>query len=454
LLLCVLRVVVLGTFLKKKRPENVTFKYNNMNRKQKITVYFFANRQKVKDGNLALYIRIRIDGSFSTVSTGKFVNPQIWDQQRGKLKGSTPMAHSLNAYIDKVRNDMQQYFMDKQARGLLVTTKELKDKFLGVEEKEKEVTILEAFEYHNLNMLERARAGIIAKKTHTRYEIAKNKMIAFMKAKYKTSDMPLKDLKITFISGFEHFLRTKENLMANSAYKYMKSLKRVMNLSVEMEWIPMNPFVNYKCAFYSPEREILNEEEIEILINKELISPRMATIRDVFVFCCYTGFAYAEVYKFKRDAITRGIDGELWITAHRTKTGIRESVPLLPVALEIIERYREDPYCVKNNKLLPVLSNQRYNSYLKELAAICGLKHELTSHIARHTFATTVTLSNGVPIETVSKMLGHTRLATTQIYAKVLDTKVSQDMNVLKNVLEKKTKRNDPPEDSKILKIG
>ena len=425
-----------------------------MNKRQKITVHFYLNKQKAKKDQFALYIRLRIDGTLATISTGRFVTSNLWDERKERLKGSTPMAHTMNAYIDKIRNDMQQYFMDKQARGVLVTTKELKDKFLGVEEKVKEVTILEAFEYHNLNMLERARAGIIAKKTHTRYEIAKNKMIEFMKTKYKTSDMPLKDLKISFISGFEHFLRTKENLMANSAYKYMKSLKRVMNLSVEMEWIAVNPFANYKCAYYSPEREILNEEEIEILINKELSSPRMATIRDVFVFCCYTGFAYAEVYKFKRDAITRGIDGELWITAHRTKTGIRESVPLLPVALEIIERYTEDPYCVKHNKLLPVLSNQRYNSYLKELAALCGLKHELTSHIARHTFATTVTLSNGVPIETVSKMLGHKKLATTQIYAKVLDTKVSQDMNVLKNVLEKKTKKKDLQEGSKIRRIG
>jgi site-specific recombinase XerD len=424
-----------------------------MNKKQKINVHFYLNKQKAKNDQFALYIRLRIDGTLATISTGRFVSSALWDSHKEKVKGSTPVAHSMNAYIDKIRNDMNQYFLDKQARGLEVTTKELKDKFLGVEEKQKEVTIVEAFNYHNLNMLERARAGIIAKKTHTRYEIAKNKMIEFMKDKYKTSDMPLKDLKLSFISGFEHFLRTKSNLMANSAYKYMKSLKRVMNLSVEMEWIAVNPFTNYKCAYYSPERQILNEEEIEIMLNKQFTSPRMQTIRDVFVFCCYTGFAYAEVYKFKRDAITRGIDGDLWITAHRTKTGIRESVPLLPVALDIIERYKEDPYCVKHNKLLPVLSNQRYNSYLKELSALCGLKHELTSHIARHTFATTVTLSNGVPIETVSKMLGHTKLATTQIYAKVLDTKVSQDMHKLRNLLEMKSNKK-PKEDINIRKIS
>jgi integrase len=155
-------------------------------------------------------------------------------------------------------------------------------------------------------------------------------------------------------------------------------------------------------------------------------------VRDVFIFCCYTGFAYSDAYKFERDALTIGIDGEYWLSTNRQKTGTRESVPLLPIALENIQKYQDHEYCKAYNKLLPVNSNQRYNAYLKELADICGIKKKVTTHIARHTFATTVTLANGVPIETVSSMLGHNSIRTTQIYAKVVEKKVSEDMLMLK----------------------
>lgn len=168
---------------------------------------------------------------------------------------------------------------------------------------------------------------------------------------------------------------------------------------------------------------------------KEIDIPRLAEVRDVFVFCCYTGFAYSDIYKFEYDAVTKGIDGGYWLSTNRQKTGTKESVPLLPIALDIIEKYREHEYCIEANKLLPVNSNQRYNAYLKEIAAICGIKKKITSHIARHTFATTVTLANGVPIETVSSMLGHNSIRTTQIYAKVVEKKVSEDMQSLKEKL-------------------
>ena len=203
-------------------------------------------------------------------------------------------------------------------------------------------------------------------------------------------------------------------------------------MSVCLDWIPSNPFNNFRCSYTSPERQVLTQDELNLIMKKDIDIERLNEVRDVFIFCCYTGFAYSDVYKFERDALTIGIDGEYWLSTNRQKTGARESVPLLPIALEIIQKYRDNEYCVEHNKLLPVNSNQRYNAYLKEIADICGIKKKITTHIARHTFATTVTLANGVPIETVSSMLGHNSIRTTQIYAKVVEKKVSEDMQLLK----------------------
>jgi integrase len=191
----------------------------------------------------------------------------------------------------------------------------------------------------------------------------------------------------------------------------------------------------FKTSYRNPVRQVLTQEELYVLINKELTIERLAEVRDVFIFCCFTGFAYGDIYNFEQGDEEIGIDGNTWLSTQRQKTGVRERVPLLPIALRIVEKYKTNEYCIRNNKLLPVNSNQRYNAYLQEIAIICGIKKKLTTHIARHTFATTVTLANGVPIETVSAMLGHTSIKTTQIYAKVLEKKVSEDMNLLRSKL-------------------
>lgn len=176
----------------------------------------------------------------------------------------------------------------------------------------------------------------------------------------------------------------------------------------------------------------MSAEELEAIENKEFKIARLAEIRDIFVFSCYTGLAYADVWKLTPEQITIGIDGEKWIHTYRTKTKVRSNVPLLPNAIEILEKYKKHPECVYSGRLLPVRSNQKMNAYLKEVADLCGINKELTFHIARHTFATTVTLTNNVPIESVSSMLGHKSIKTTQIYAKVVEKKVGADMQTLK----------------------
>ncbi len=402
---------------------------------QKLKVNFHLKQKNAEQQKLPLYIRIYVDGKKTEVATHHTLDKKDWDRKRNRVRSAAKNSQLLNNYLDLAQNRIQQHFLEYTARGLQVTPADLKDKFLGKKAAAERKTLLEAFDYHNKKMDEKVKVGLITKKTHSRYGITKNKVAAFIKSHYKANDVVLDEVKLSFVTNFEHYLLTKDLLQTNTAYKYIKNLKRVMNMCVEIDWLPANPFNAFKCSYVNPEREVLTSEEIKALIEKDIKMPRLAMIRDVFVFCCYTGFAYSDVYKFEHNALDRGIDGDYWLTTFRQKTGIRESVPLLPVALEIVQRYQNDKYCIKHNKLLPVISNQRYNSYLKELAAICGIDKELTSHIARHTFATTVTLSNGVPIETVSKMLGHTKLATTQIYAKVLDTKVSADMQALKEKL-------------------
>lgn len=408
---------------------------------QKLKVNFHLKQKNAEQRQLPLYIRIYVDGKKTEVATHHMLDKKDWDRKRNRVRSAAKNSQLLNNYLDLAQNRIQQFFLEYTARGLPVTPTDLKDKFLGKKAAAERKTLLEAFDYHNKKMDEKVKVGLITKKTHSRYGITKNKVEAFIKAHYKTNDIALDEVKLSFVTNFEHYLFTKDLLQTNTAYKYIKNLKRVINMCVEVDWLPANPFNAFKCSYVNPERQVLTSEEIKTLLKKDIKMPRLAMIRDVFVFCCYTGFAYSDVYKFEHDALDRGIDGEYWLTTFRQKTGIRESVPLLPVALEIVQRYQKDKYCIKHNKLLPVISNQRYNSYLKELATICGIDKELTSHIARHTFATTVTLSNGVPIETVSKMLGHTKISTTQIYAKVLDNKVSSDMKDLREKLAEVTPR-------------
>lgn len=418
-----------------------------MNTNQKFHTLFHLNRQRSKKGVSALYIRVYANGTRTEISTPFKVDLKDWDDKNKKMKTGKPDAALINSHLDEAKSKLHKHFVLAVASDEVITAQDLKSRYLGKgKEKPKYKTICDAFDYHNQKMAEMVEIGKITRKTLLRYKSSKSKVIEFMKMQYKVEDMHLKDLRLSFITEFDHYLITVEKLQTNTAHKIIKVVKKIMNQAVALDWIPSNPFNQFKCTYKNPERIVLTQSELDTMINKKLMIPRLREVRDIFIFQCYTGFAYTDLYNFKQDAVTIGIDGEYWLTTFRKKTGTKENVPLLPVALEIIERYKEHPECVKGNKLLPVDSNQRYNGYLKELAELCGINKKITTHIARHTFATTVTLSNGVPIETVSKMLGHTRLATTQIYAKVLEKKVGDDMKVLREKLSP----NSPSKEQKV----
>ena len=404
-----------------------------MNTNQKFYTLFHINKQRTKNGKAPLYMRVYVNGSRSEISSPFKVTVKDWDPKSQKMKAGRKDALVVNAFLDEAKSKLNKLFVLSVAAGEVINAKELRARFQGKKEATPEFkTIMDAFNYHNNKMEETVAIGKITRKTLLRYQSTQKKVILFMKRQYKVEDMPLKDMRLAFITEFDHYLLTVEKLQSNTAHKIIKIVKKVMNQAVALDWIPSNPFNQFKCSYKNPERIVLTQKELDDLMNKEFEVPRLEEVRDVFIFQCYTGFAYSDMYKFKRDDISIGIDGEYWLTAYRQKTGTKENVPLLPVALEILEKYKDHPVCCAENKLLPVNSNQRFNAYLHEIAKICNIKKKITTHIARHTFATTVTLSNGVPIETVSRMLGHTRLATTQIYAKVLEKKVSEDMQLLK----------------------
>lgn len=224
----------------------------------------------------------------------------------------------------------------------------------------------------------------------------------------------------------------------NTAMKYMKDLKQVMKYGVMLEYIPSSPFENFKCSYKKVKRDFLDQQELDILYRKTFKVQRLEEVRDCYLFSCYTGYAYSDAEPLTNEDIAIGIDGEKWIIRDRIKTETTENVPLLPIALEIIAKYKNHPYCKTHNKLLPMNSNQRYNAYLKEVADMCEIKKNLTTHTARHTFATTVLLMNDVPMETAMELLGHTDIRTTQIYGKIVQKKISNDMAKLRSKLHSK----------------
>lgn len=404
---------------------------------QNYTLLFWINKSKMKNNMAPIYCRITIRGKRAEISMKRFIDPTRWLTTAGAAKGNSEESRTINAYLDLVKGDIYRHYVQLTSMDKYITADYLKNTFLGITEKEK--SLIEVFKYHNSQMKELIGIDVV-KSTHTKFETVLCKLETFLKKKHKRADIYLKELNHKFITDFEHFLKTDEKIGHNTTMKYIRNVKKVMNMAVSNDWVNKNPFGQFKCTAQKVNREILTAEELQLLWDKKIGIDRLDEVKDVFLFCCYTGYSFADVERISKNELARGIDGEYWIFTERKKTGVTSNVPLLPRALEIIQRYSDHKICINEDKLLPVKSNQKMNAYLKEVAILCNVNKNLTMHMARHTFATTITLSNGVPIETVSKMLGHTKLTTTQIYAQVLQNKVSNDMHDLKNKLSKNSK--------------
>jgi site-specific recombinase XerD len=313
-----------------------------------------------------------------------------------------------------------------------LTIEVFKNRLLGI--KEHQHMLIPIFQDHN-NRIKELVGKEYAPGTLERYKTSLSHTIDFLKWKYKVSDIEINKIDHAFITDYEFWLRSVRNCCNNTAVKYIKNFNKIIKICLANDWLDKNPFANYKSKVKEVERVYLSEDEIQNIINKDFKTERLSLVRDIFLFSCFTGLAYIDVKNLTKSHIGIGIDGKKWIFTHRQKTETASKIPILPVTQMIIDKYEDHPECNNQNKLLPIFSNQKMNVYLKEIAGVCEIEKELTFHIARHTFATTITLTNGVPIESVSKMLGHKNIRTTQHYAKILDKKVSDDMELLKSKL-------------------
>lgn len=272
-------------------------------------------------------------------------------------------------------------------------------------------------------------------RTHKRLEISRNKFIQFLQEEKKFSDILLEKINISHAHDFEHWLTVKNNLNHNTAMKYIKITKQALEFGVRKRMLEKNPFKDFRCTYEEPKVVVLEQHELDHMWNHEMPQERLQQVRDIYVFSCYTGFAFSDVMDLQPDNIYLSLERERWICKNRNKTDTSENVMLLPIPELIIQKYSNHPCRKIQGRLLPQLSNQRFNGYLKEIASICNINKPLTSHTARFTFATTVTLENDVPIESVSRMLGHNSIRTTQRYAKVTKRKLTNNMQVLRDKL-------------------
>ena len=382
-----------------------------------------------KNGKVPIYARITVNGKRSEFSIKRKVLIEKWNPGTGKVMGKTQDAFELNKYMISIENRLNIIQAQLSENKALITADKIKRIYLGNDSKHK--MLLEIFQKHNEEVSELVGKDFAAG-TLERYSTAKKHVSDYILKDYKVKDIPVKDVNHKFITGFEYYLKTDRNCAHNSAVKYITNFKKIVRIALANDWISSDPFLNWKPKVKIVDREYLTKEEIQRIINKEFSSDRLNQVKDIFIFSCFTGLAYADVKKLTKNDLVIGIDGQNWIKTKRTKTDIRSNIPILSIPQAIIDKYKESGESCNSELLLPVLSNQKMNSYLKEIADLCGIKKNLTFHLARHTFATTVTLTNGVPIESVSKMLGHKSLRTTQHYAKILDKKVSEDMNALR----------------------
>jgi len=403
--------------------------------KTKINVLFYLRKSKVNAvGRMPIFCRITINGQRFDTSTGHYVEEVKWSTDLSRMKGNSDEARSINGQLELIKSNVYETEKKLFMKEVDITFESFRTEYQG--KKEKNRFLVPIFQEHN-NKIKALLGKEYAPGTLERYTTSLKHTIEFMQWKYNISDIDITKIDHAFIADYEFWLRSARNCANNTAVKYIKNFHKIIKICLANDWLDKNPFANYKSKVKEVERVYLTEDEIQSIIEKDFKTERLSLVRDIFLFSCFTGLAYIDVKNLTKSHISFGIDGDKWIFTHRQKTESASKIPILPVTQMIIDKYENNPQSINNDKLLPILSNQKMNAYLKEIAAVCEIEKELTFHIARHTFATTVTLTNGVPIESVSKMLGHKNLRTTQHYAKVLDRKVSEDMKLLKDKFSK-----------------
>lgn len=397
------------------------------------------NESKIR----TVYLRITVDGIPKETSTKRKWDSTRWDQKTERAIGTKEDARSLNFFLDSLILKVNEYKTEIMYSGKPITSEKVMDYVLG--KITPRVKLLEEFQKHNNEMTALLGKGY-AKGTLDRFTITKNHLTAFIKFKFKSTDIEFTDLNLEFIKDFEFYLRTVRNCSNNTTLKYIANFKKIVIRAIDKEIILKDPFKNFKGRKTKIVKKPLTTQELYELERHYFTTDRLNVVRDVFVFQCYTGMAYIDAYQLKKTNIKNGIDGNLWIMSERQKTNSTTNVPLLPQALKIIEKYKDHPLCLQRGTVLPVSSNQKMNEYLKEIAILCGFPFTLNTHMARRTFGSTVTLNNNVPINVVKEMLGHSSVKQTEAYAITEQATIGREMSILNKKLNKNSAKMSKPD--------
>lgn len=394
--------------------------------RKRFSILFFIKRTKLlKNGEAPIRVRITYDKVYVELQLKRSIKAQHWSQEKERSTGKDYNSTELNHYIDALRVKFYQIYQDLEIEGKLISAKAVVNRYLGKDNSAR--TLYNVFKEHNDNC--RKLIGTdYADITIRRYDNCLKYLMELIKQTYKVDDILLREVNGELVRNFDLYLKTEKGCAQNTVIRYMKCFKKVINLSIANEWLSKNPFAGIKFQEVEVNKEFLTQQELNKIMNKEFGIERLELVRDIFIFQSYTGLAFIDAYNLRVEHISEDNNGNIWIIKPREKTKNICNIPLLSIPRGILEKYKDHPYCQEKGVLLPVLCNQKMNSYLKEVADLCGIKKNLTTHTARHTFASVIALANNVSLPNVAKMLGHSTTRMTQHYAKVLDQSILRDM--------------------------
>ncbi|UGS23137.1 site-specific integrase [Flavobacterium channae] len=398
---------------------------------QPIKILFVISATRInKKGLVPIVCRITYLGIRKPFATGLFIKPENWNNSLQKAIPDDTEHKQINTQLSLIKQEINQAFLFLQVQKEQFDVEDIYLKFKGEDIKPSK-TLIEVFNLHNARM-EKLVGIEYTKSTFSKFTEAKQHIENFLFHKYKKRNIALEDISLKFLNDFDYYLKTEKKFKQITINKSIQRVRKIIKLAIAEGFLMTDPFLLYKPKKVINSITYLTTKELYKLENHKFFQKRLEQVRDMFVFCCYTGLPYQEMSILTQKHIVKKFDGKLWIDMFRQKTKRQFSIPLLPKAISIIEKYQDD------KRLLPVVSNQKFNSYLKEIAEIIGIEKKLTHHIARKTFATTVLLYNDVPIEVVSELLGHSKISTTQDhYAKVVQRKVSEQISTLSRKLDK-----------------
>lgn len=395
---------------------------------------FFLKTPKNKSNIRFVYLRVTIDGIPKETSTKRKWDVNRWNQKTERAIGTKEDARSLNFFLESLTTKINNFKTELINAGITITAARIIDHIKGNDVSK--ITVLKEFKRHNDEILALVPTGEYAEGTYERYVTARSHVHDFIEFKFGKADIEFRELNYEFIKDYEFYLKTVRGCSNNTTLKYIANFKKIVLRAIAKDYISKDPFILFKKKWTKPNKKPLSKKELQLLEEKRFSTERLSVVRDIFVFQCYTGLAYIDVYQLKKTNIKTGIDGKLWIISSRQKSKSCTDIPLLPKAIEIMEKYKDHPVCIERGSVLPVKSNQKMNEYLKEIGTLCGLNCTLNTHKARRTFATTVTLANGVPIHVVKELLGHYSVKQTEEYAITEQESISKEMALLQNKFE------------------